>query len=50
MAGRICAGIQRYDKNILLNFIKSIPDLTVKGRYNKRNTDWGYGIDEIFLN
>ena len=40
----------KYDKNILLNFIKNAHNIKDKGFYNKRETTFGFGIDEIFIN
>jgi hypothetical protein len=40
----------KFDKNIILNFIKSAHKISDPGRYDKRLTPFGYGTDEIFLN
>ncbi len=41
---------KKFDKKILLNFIKDAPKIKDLGHYNKRLTPFGYGTDEIFLN
>lgn len=40
----------KYDKNILLKFIKNAHNIKDKGFYNKRETTFGFGVDEIFIN
>jgi hypothetical protein len=40
----------KFNKNIIINFIKNIDKIKDKGYYNKRNTSFGYGTDELFLN
>ena len=40
----------KFDKNIIINFIKNAPNIIDTGFYNKRLTTFGYGIDEIFVN
>jgi hypothetical protein len=39
-----------YDQNIILKFIKNIKHLKDTGFYGERKTDFGFGVDEIFLN
>ena len=39
-----------FDNAILIDFIKNISDNKSKGRYGQRETPFGYGVDEIFLN
>ena len=41
---------KKYDKKIILDFIKNIKYDKSKGYYNKRFTEWGFGVDEIFIN
>ena len=41
---------KKYDKNIILDFIKNAKNIMDKGYYNKRETPFGYGTDELFLN
>lgn len=40
----------KYDKNILINFIKNAHNILDTGRYNKRDVSFGYGTDELFIN
>ena len=51
-AGLLCFNRKKIDHNIIINFIKDANDgkIISKGHYGKRETDFGYGIDEIFLN
>ncbi len=39
-----------YKKKIIIDFIKNIHTLKNVGYYGKRLTDWGFGVDEIFIN
>lgn len=39
-----------YKKKIIIDFIKNIHTLKNVGYYGKRFSDWGFGVDEIFLN
>jgi hypothetical protein len=39
-----------YKKKIIIDFIKNIHTLKNVGYYGKRFTDWGFGVDEIFIN
>lgn len=41
---------KKYNKNIIIDFIKNIKFDKNKGYYNKRFTEWGFGVDEIFIN
>jgi hypothetical protein len=41
---------QKYDKNIIVDFIKSAHLIKDKGLYNERTTPFGFGVDELFLN
>ncbi len=41
---------KKYDKNLLLDFIKKAHEIKDVGAYNKRFTDFGFGVDELFLN
>ncbi|MBA42854.1 MAG: hypothetical protein CMF62_02455 [Magnetococcales bacterium] len=50
LAGGFISSSIKYNKNILLDFIKSADTIKSVGLYNKRLTTWGFGIDEIFLN
>jgi len=49
-AGSISYNIKKSDYNLITDFIINIKDITTPGRYNTRFTDFGYGVDEIFLN
>jgi hypothetical protein len=40
----------KYDKNILINFIKNAHNIQDLGRYGKRDAPFGYGTDEMFIN
>jgi hypothetical protein len=40
----------KYDKNILIDYIKNAHNIKDTGNYKKRFTPFGYGVDEIFLN
>ena len=40
----------KFDKNIIINFIKNAENVKEKSVYNKRKTTFDYGIDEIFIN
>ncbi len=40
---------KKYDKNILLDFINKAPEIEDKGKYNKRTTPFGFGVDELFI-
>jgi len=40
----------KFDKSIILNFIRDAPNITDKGIYGKRLKSYGYGTDELFLN
>lgn len=42
--------IQKYDKNIVLNFIEDAPNYKSVGKYGIRKTPFGFGVDEIFTN
>ena len=41
---------QKFDKKIIVDFIKNAHTITDRGIYGKRINTYGYGIDEIFLN
>ena len=41
---------KQYDKNILINFIIDAHNIKDVGKYNKRTTPFGFGVDELFLN
>ena len=41
---------EKLDSNIITNFIKNAHKNKSIGKYSKRYTTWGYGVDEIFLN
>lgn len=40
----------KFDKSIIINFIKDAPNIKDKGIYNLRLKPFGYGTDELFLN
>lgn len=40
----------KFDKNIIIDFIKSAHEISDPGRYDKRLTPFGYGTDEVFIN
>ena len=40
----------KYDKSIIVDFIKNAHTLSDIGHYKKRLTSFGYGTDEIFIN
>ncbi len=41
---------EKYDKNLILNFINEAPSIKDIGPYEKRLTTFGFGVDELFLN
>jgi len=49
-AGMICYNRPKISFNTLSSFIKNADKIESKGNYGKRETTFGYGIDEIFLN
>lgn len=49
-AGLMCFHRKKLDHHIIMNFIKNADKIESKGNYGKRETTFGYGIDEIFLN
>lgn len=49
-AGLMCFNQKKLDHDIIMNFIKNADKIESKGNYGKRDTTYGYGIDEIFLN
>lgn len=49
LAGRIRA-TEKYDKNIIINFIKNAHLIKDKGAYGERITPFGFGVDEVFIN
>jgi hypothetical protein len=49
-AGNMYFGNKKYDKTILVDFIKNAHKLKNTGYYKKRLTTFGYGTDEIFMN
>jgi len=40
----------KFDKSIIINFIKDAPNINNKGIYGKRLKPFGFGTDELFLN
>ena len=40
----------KFDKSIIINFIENAYTINDKGMYGERNTPFGFGTDEIFLN
>ena len=48
-AGMFFCG-EKFETNLLLDFIKNPPALTDSGFYQKRKTTFGFGIDELFIN
>lgn len=51
-AGIMTTGVSsrtKYNRNVILDYIKNIKDLNTLGRYGKK-TLFGYGVDEIFIN
>jgi hypothetical protein len=40
----------KFDKSIIIDFIKDAPNIKNKGIYNLRLKPFGYGTDELFLN
>jgi hypothetical protein len=40
----------KFDKSIIINFIKDAPNINDKGIYNLRLKPFGFGTDELFLN
>lgn len=51
-AGMLCFNHEKIDSTILTNYIKDAEDgkIISKGYYGKRKTEFGHGIDEMFLN
>ncbi len=41
---------EKYDKNLIINFIKDASNIDDIGPYGKRLTTFGFGVDELFLN
>ena len=41
---------KKYDKNILIDFIKNAHNIKDTGHYNKRYNSFDYGTDELFIN
>ena len=40
----------KFDKSIIIDFIKNAPNIKNKGIYNKRLKPFGFGKDELFIN
>lgn len=49
-AGNMFFNNTKYDKNIIIDFIKNAHNLSDTGYYKKRLTTFGYGTDETFIN
>lgn len=51
-AGLLCFNRKKIEHSLITNFIKDAEEgkITSKGHYGKRETNFGYGVDEIFLN
>jgi hypothetical protein len=50
-ANMICYNKEKkLDKKIFIDFVKNAGKIKSIGRYGKRNTTFGFGIDEIFIN
>jgi hypothetical protein len=46
----VCFFNIKFEKKILEDFINNIENIKDCGKYNKRTTPFGFGVDEIFLN
>jgi hypothetical protein len=51
-AGLLCFNRKKIEQSLIMDFIRDTGNgkIKSKGHYGKRDTDFGYGIDEIFLN
>jgi curved DNA-binding protein CbpA len=49
-AGTFMYNMQKTENSMIIDFIKNAHKIESKGKYGKRLTTFGYGIDEIFLN
>ena len=51
-AGLLCFNRKKIKQSLIIDFIKDANDgkIESKGHYGKRLTNFGYGVDEIFLN
>lgn len=49
-AGTFSYNLPRMEKEFILNYIRNADKVESKGNYGKRETPYGYGIDEIFVN
>lgn len=49
-AGLLCYNRKKMNHDTIINYIKNADKIESKGYYGKRNTTYGYGIDEIFIN
>ena len=50
MFAGLMSNSKKFDKNIIIDFIKNAHNIKDKGFYNKRDTTFGFGIDKIFIN
>lgn len=46
----VCYNREKYDYDLIINFIRTAENIQSTGNYGKRLTTFGFGIDEIFLN
>lgn len=51
-AGLLCFNRKKVERSLIMDFIRDAGEgkIKSKGHYGKRETDFGYGVDEIFLN
>lgn len=49
-AGLLSYNIEKTDHKIIIDYIENIDKNKSKGYYGKRETDFGFGVDEIFIN
>jgi hypothetical protein len=49
-SGTLCFNRERLDSELITKFIESAHTIVGTGHYGKRQTTFGYGIDEMFLN
>lgn len=49
-ANLMCVNRKKLDHKIIMDYIENADKIESKGNYGKRNTTYGFGIDEIFLN
>jgi hypothetical protein len=49
-ANLVSYNCEKFDRSIIMNFIRNADKYESKGYYGKRLTTFGFGVDEIFLN